>query len=237
MSDKKTKADYPLVDELLIYGKDLPTPTCQEELACRYSEKPETTPLLVLPDDLEGFRCPPEGIVTVAAHGAGLQYGFGGLIYPPGTFRVNKHTFGKELGVQRTENEIYKHVARENAITAGIIRAFEKNEIAYNGKSTLDVVEALTFYTLDKLMQDDVPVKEQRLAWEFTLKTLVRKTDLVQQNRDRLAEEAMKHAGKSMETVDEAMKALTKMIDSKKAAVVEGKFYDVSSGEETEVVE
>lgn len=138
--ERITKADFPLVSELYVYGKDVPAPTCVDELACNYKEG---IPELVLPDDLIGFCVPPKGIVTIAVHGLGLRAGKGGMIYPPGTFREDKHTMNKEFGITQQEGVDLREANRKNAIIDAVAAELESRELLVPGKIGMKTPEVI----------------------------------------------------------------------------------------------
>ena len=220
-SDRAGVKDFPREEELFTYGEDIPIPASREELRCKYNED-ERNPLRL--EDLTGYKVPPFGLKYVARHGGGGKQGF---IYKPGTFRENRSTFGMELGVTPAEGNLIREDKRQEAVINGIIRAFDKNEIEYSGKTPADVLGTLTFVTLDRLLDPAAPVKELRLA-AFTdiLKVLTSKEETVERARENVA---VQMGMKNAETLDVAIKALTELIADKKGKVIEAEFVGEES--------
>lgn len=124
--DRRIASDFPPVDELYTYGEDFPAPTSMGELRGNYNED-DRNPLEL--GDLEGYCVPPLGLKTIGVNGSGFQPR-GGWIYPPGTFRENKYTIDKELGVTHKEITTAREVAKKNAIVTGVVEAIEELGLA-----------------------------------------------------------------------------------------------------------
>jgi len=224
MTDKRmTKADFPPIDELPRYGVDVPVPTSFDELKCEYKENEGTPPLQF--EELEGYCVPPEGIVSVWVNGVGSRGGRGPMVYKPGTFRENRHTINKELGISREEIHLIREETLRNAAINGVRRALEKNEIEIHGNLPADTLEALMYVSVDRLLDPSTPAKELRLlAFQDIVKVLGRKEETTEAARENLA---MKLGIKSLESMDDALSALTDLIAEKKGKVVDAELYDV----------
>ena len=215
--------DFPPVDELPIYGVDEPTPTTIYELKCEYNED-ERCPL-VLPDDLEGYRIPPEGIVKVWANGVGARAGKGPMVYAPGTFRENKHTINKEFGITAAEANDIRTEKRKEALRANVIRAFEDNEIQISGRTPEELIGTLTYVVLDRALKDDTSLKELRLLRNDLAKTMTPEDDTPAQiKKDMLSEVG----SKTIDMLDDYLKLVREM---KEAKTIDGDIVDVTEGE------
>lgn len=226
--ERHCKADFPAEDELYTYGVDFPIPEAFSDLRCTYNEKEPTPPLQL--EELRGYKVPPLGIDTVWVNGVGAKLGAAGMMYKPGTFREDRHTAGKEFGKMGIELATIREDNKAKAIINGITEALDKHEIEIKGDTTADVLQALTFVTLDRLLDPNTPAKELRIAtFENILKELTRKEEIVERNRERVAE-AM--GMKSMEQLDQALDAINKLIDERKGEVIDTVPYDVSGEDE-----
>ncbi|GAG03301.1 unnamed protein product, partial [marine sediment metagenome] len=130
--DKRiTKADLPLASDLPRYDEDT-APTSIGELECEYNVDDRTP--LVLPDDLINYCVPPEGIVKVWVNGVGARQGTGPMMYPPGTFREDKHTANKEFGKEPSEMIAIREDKRSKAMIAGVCQSFKERGFEIDGR-------------------------------------------------------------------------------------------------------
>ena len=219
------KADFPVKEELFVYGKDVPAPTCVEELRCKYTSK-EGTPELVLPDDLVGYFVPPLGIATVAVNGVGMRAGKAGWIYPAGFFREDRHTIGKELGTTNTELVIAREQARRDSFEAGVIRILEDKGIleldVLKDKSS-QVIEGLASWAMKMIDDKDA----SRDAVNF-LKLYVDKIA----HKDEVLKKLREEDTFTMSEAREWLKFSKEAMDAKESQVVDAEFVD--EGEEAE---
>ena len=205
--NRKTAKDFPGLDELFVYGVDVPVPSSMDELRCRYNPDPRV-PLVLA--DLEGYKVPPLGMASVAKHGSGHRQG---ILYPPGTFRENRHTFNKELGVNPVEANIIRKDSQIEAIKSGLLKAYKENNIKISGNSTAEVLGTFTYVVADKLLKDEAPVKELRLLWEKTVSLL----SASEESADKLREVYTTQLGiKSLDAANNMIEALNNIIAEKK---------------------
>jgi len=227
--DRRTRKDFPTVDELCVYGVDIPVPTSLNELRCRYNEKSPVPPLVL--SDLEGYKVPPLGLSSVSVIGGGSKQGW---IYRAGTFRKDTRTIGKELGRTSAELIMYREEALQEKISNAIADSFIKNGMKIDGRTSADVIAAIARHATDRLLSEDAPVKEVRLWYTDLIKTLGDKDKTVADARERAA---LGLATIQAGSLDESLAIIREMIAEKKKEKVidaeEGTFYDVSGETDT----
>ena len=218
------KTDFPPVSELYRYGEDVAPPACIEEFVCKYNEK-EGTPPLVLPDGLVGYCVPPKGIVTITVNGQGLRAGKAGWIYPPGTFREDKHTIGKELGTSNKELVIAREEARRDSFEAGVISVLEDKgvlELDVLRDKSPQVIEGLAAWAM-KMIDDK---EASRDAVNF-LKLYVDKID----HKDKVLRDLREEDTFTMKEAREWLAFTKEAQGITESQVVDAKFVDEGEGE------
>ena len=230
MSEDKalTKADFPPVEELPRYGRDVPVPTSFDELRCKYNEKEPCPPLKL--EELKGYCVPPDGIVIVAVHGGGLKSGQGAMVYRPGTFREDRHTAGKEFGKSHKELTLLRHQQRKDAA----IEAFA------------EILEEKGIFALDVIKDKDPQVIAAGLKWVVKLiddagnpreavnlyKYLWDKIDHEQSVLDNLGKSDNPLAEKSMDVLKQMAGIVDELIAKEKGEIIDAKLYDVEDEDE-----
>ena len=201
--DRCIASDFPKAEELYTYGVDFPMPKSLDDLRSNYNID-ERNPLVLA--DLEGYRVPPMGLCTVGRNGNGFQpkrdKSGGGFIYPPGTFREDKHGIGKELGPSHVEMTRAREENRKQAYTTGIMRKLEEE-----GLATLDnlkekdpqAIEALAYMALDLIIRSE-SAREARLFLEGYYDKMQEKDDALRNIQERAA--ANKLGSQAMEVID-----------------------------------
>jgi hypothetical protein len=169
-----TSKDFPSLDELFVYGEDIPIPESMEELRCRYNED-DRFPLVLT--DLEGYKAPPLGLSAVWTNGGGGKKGF---VYPPGTFREDKFTMNKELGANTEQVLAIREDKRTERMVDGIRQSFEEHGITLDGRSKTEVLGAMAKVAMDKVF-DDKSAREARMFAETMYKILGTK----EENKER----------------------------------------------------
>lgn len=150
--DRKRPKDFPPVDDLFTYGIDIPVPQNVGELRCQYNDDEKDTLVLA---DLDGYKVPPLGILTVGVHGSGHARGF---IYPPGTFRKNIRTIGLALGADQNQLAVGRAEKKISKIVSGVQRSLEKHDyqIKLGGSSAdIDTLDVLAEIVTDKIIAED----------------------------------------------------------------------------------
>ena len=224
-----TEPVFPPIEELQVYGVDVPVPTSFDELRARYNEKEPIPPLKL--EELEGYCVPPPSINVVAVNGVGIiaQKGIsGGWRYPAGTFREDKSSIGKELGKTADELIGLREKARKENVVNAMADLFEEK-----GLATFDVIKdkdpqliaAAMSWAFEKIDKSDNP-KEALNFVKYMWDKLGSK-DILRGREDK----SMDLAVRSVETIDAALTAITKMIEEKKGEVIEAELYDVTGDE------
>ena len=217
--DRRKPKDFPSLDELYTYGYDFAMPESFDELRCQYNEDERNSLVLA---DLSGYKVPPLGLGLVAKHGGGNMRGF---IYPPGTFRENKSTIGKELGFTAIELTDMREQARRDNVVNAMANLFEEK-----GLATFDVIKdkdpqliaAAMSWAFEKIDQSDNP-KEALNFVKYMWDKLGSK-DTVGDREGKVVDLATT----SMKTIDAALVALTKIIEEKQGEVITTVPFDVT---------
>jgi len=215
---------FPPKEELLRYGVDVPVPSSIDGLLCEYNEK-EPTPLLQL-HELDGYCVPPEGIIRVLVNGVGIRAGQGPMVYPAGTFRVDRHTIGKALGKTHQELTILRHEGRKNKVIDALAIFFEKKEMidpALVTDKDPAVIAAMMVWAAEMVDDKQSPKEAVNLT-----KYLWDKVDNEQKILDKHTPEAGEVAVRALDTID----TLLAKLDKEAGEIIEGTVpFDVS-GEE-----
>ena len=218
-----TKADFPPVEELPRYGRDVPVPTSFDELRCKYNEKEPCPPLKL--EELEGYCVPPDGIVIVAVHGGGLKSGQGAMVYRPGTFREDRHTAGKEFGKSHKELTMLRHQGRKEKVLDGLAPLLaEKGYLAIADVIDKDpeVIAAVMSWAFEIIDGAKNPREALNLAtylWD--------KLDHEQSILDNLGKSDNPLAEKSMDVLKQMAGIDDELIAKEKGEIIDAKLYDV----------
>lgn len=194
--DRKYARHYPKKEELFVYGEDVPVPVSFDELRAKYNED-DKNPLVLA--DLEGYKVPPlhNKNFFIQVHG-GAFVGGGGNIYGAGTFREDKYTINKELGIQHSEITAIREEKAKEAQTEAVITFLKevigdemdfedvnryKNELA---------VEGLTLWTLRTIEEKGAP-REAVNFLKLYLQQQAHKDEIIKRHRKKemTAEEAI----------------------------------------------
>ena len=179
--------------------------------------------------ELDGYCVPPKGIVTVSVNGQGIRAGKAGWIYPPGTFRENRHTIGKELGVSSVGAVTAREQARKDAIIEGVAAYFEgKNTLTLDTLRDKDpqVIAACVIWALGIIDEAQSPREALNFA-KWLKKEVTHKEEVL----GKLKGEENAMAGLAMNVIDAILDRTDKEIARATGDVVEGEIVDVGDPE------
>ncbi len=204
--DRKDAKDYPSVDELLIYGVDIPVPETKAGLRCEYRMEGSGLTL----KDLDGYPVPPFGLgfVTKLGGGYGKVWGF---IYGPNTFFENKYGIDAEFGKTQPEMMLARVQVRRDAEVAGYVRRLNEIEgfdiLGSEQGVDVETTEALAYLALDFIISDRSG-KEMRQLFNDFCKRQAHKAEMVAKHSD--VEEVAKMGKAGYEAIDKAYELLEK---------------------------
>ena len=202
--DRYLPSDFPPIEMLYIYGKDIPVPESIDDLRCEY-RFPEDIGLA----DLDGYRVPPYGLAFVTKAGGGYKKppsGAGGWIYPAGTFFRDDYTLNKPKGVNNAEMVVYREEARKNAMVDGAISAFEEMGLAvFDNIKEKDpsLIQELTKQTVKIVFGSENPRESINLL-KFITEKLADKDEAINNNKSKSAAMTPEDAAKWIKVWNEA---------------------------------
>ena len=188
--DRRNPEDFPSVDELLVYGVDVPCPESVDDLRCPYNfpEQPEDRDDVRVPTiaDLHGYKAPPYGLSLVTKLGGGMCSPK--FIYAPGTFFENMFGIEKALGPTNAEMIVKREEQRKNAMIAGMADFLEEKGLI-EAISTIkdkdaEVIEALFRLALEFIYDSRNP-KEARLLANDIADRLADKDAAIKRNEGK----------------------------------------------------
>ncbi len=220
--DRMNAKDFPSLEELFVYGEDIPVPMMEQQLRCKYNVD-ERSPLVL--SELEGFKVPPLGLTYVAKHGGG---GKQGMAYAPGTFRENKHTLNKEFGATQIQTVVIREQNIKDKVVDGMLALFkDKGLAALDDIENMDaeVVAAMMKWSVN--MIDDKQSPKEAVALTKYLWDKIEHKDKILDGLAAREGKALEVAGKSMDVMVAYLKQIERDIASKKGEIVDVIAYDV----------
>ena len=225
--DRKTAKDFPSLEELFIYGEDIPVPGTVDELRYKYPFPPG-----VELKDLEGRKVPPLGLSYISKAGGGGRWGF---VYQPGTFFEDKVTINKELGKSTAELTIIREQSIKNKAVQGMAALFEEKGLAsFKDTESLDgeVVAAGLKWAFEMIEKSKNPREALNFIKYFWDKI---------EHKDKVLDSLAAREGKAldfgimtMKMLDEKLAGLDTLIAREKGEVVDTEFFDVSGDPDSE---
>ena len=212
--ERESAKDFPSVDELLVYGVDIPCPETEDDLRCPYyfPEQPEDRDDVKVPTihDLHGYKVPPYGLTRINRNGGGMCSPK--FIYGPGVFFEDMFGIEKALGPTNAELIVKREEGRKNALVDGarefLEDVLEDDDVISALASLKDkdnaVIKELTKLTLQFIYGAQNP-KEMRLFLNDLMDRLEDKDESVERNKNKL-QWTKEQIDKVLELTDGAIK-------------------------------
>lgn len=218
--ERRRSTDFPPVHDLGTYGVDLPVPTTRDDLRCRYNETP-AIPLVL--SELDGYRIPPLGLLSVGVGGSGHAKGF---IYPNGVFRPDVVSIGQLHGANTNDLQVARADAKTKAITTGIQEAFQEAGREITGKTDADTLQAFAKLVTEKALDDDAPLREVRM-WYNDVHKIMTSAEEVKAERNSLRRKMEELGIQALDVILAETKRAKELKELQDGNTIDGDFEDV----------